>query len=127
MKSEWSSSWKSSKQPRKQRKFRHNAPKHIMNKFVSCHLSPELRKKYNTRSITLRKGDKVKIVRGQFRGKTGSVDRINLKKSRIYVTGIETIKKDGSKAFYPINPSNLMITEIKVDDRTRLKNKGSKK
>ena len=83
MKRKFSIDWKGSKQPRKQRKYRNNAPSHIKNKFLSAHLSKELRKKHNTRNITLKKGDKVKIARGQFKGKTGAVDRINLKKAKV--------------------------------------------
>ena len=29
------------------------------------------------------------------------------------------MKKDGSKAFYPIYVSNLMITELNLDDKER--------
>ena len=46
MKKKFSESWKSSKQVRKQRKYRYNAPLHIKQKFVNVHLAKELRKKY---------------------------------------------------------------------------------
>lgn len=121
MKRKFSIDWKGSKQPRKQRKYRNNAPSHIKNKFLSAHLSKELRKKHNTRNITLKKGDKVKIVRGQFKGKTGAVDRINLKKAKVYVTGVDVIKKDGTKRSYQIDPSNLIITDFDLDDKARKK------
>ena len=114
-----SKSWKRSKQPRKQRKYRYNAPLHIKQKFMKTHLSKELREKHKTRSLILRKGDKVKIERGQFKNKTGSVDRIDLKKEKIQISGIEVLKKDGTKAFYPINPSNLTITELNLEDKKR--------
>ncbi len=117
----FSSSWKKSKQPRKQRKYRFSAPLHIRQKFVSAHLSKELRKKYNKKSIMLKKGDAVKITRGKFRKKTGKIDRIDLKKVRVYVTGTESTKRDGTKTFSPINPSNIVITELNTDDKRRLK------
>jgi len=31
------------------------------------------------------------------------------------------LKKDGSKVKYSIDPSNLMITELKLEDKRRLK------
>ena len=74
MKTKFSGSWVKSKQPRKQRKYRYNAPLHIRQKFVGAHLSRELRKKYGKRSASLRKGDNVKIMRGQFRNKSGKVE-----------------------------------------------------
>ena len=52
---------------------------------------------------------------------SGKIDRVDLKKTKTYVTGIEIAKKDGTKAFYPIHPSNLIITELNLDDKRRLK------
>ena len=126
MKTKYSSSWKKSKQPRKQRKDRRNAPLHIKQKFVSSHLSKELRKKYKKRSINLRKGDSVKVARGQFKNKSGKVEEVSLKKTSIYISGIETVKRDGTKARYPIHPSNLIITEVNMDDKVRNKIIGRK-
>ena len=120
MKKRFSKSWKKSKQPRKQRKYRYNAPLHIRQKFVNVHLSKELKDKYKTRNVMLRKGDKVKIERGQFKKKSGTVDRIDLKKTKVYINGIEVLKKDGTKTVYPIHPSNLIITELSLDDKKRV-------
>jgi len=121
MKTKFAISWKRSVQPRKQRKYRHNAPLHIRQKFVSAHLSKELRKKYSRRSINLRKGDNVKVMRGQFRNKQGKVEEVDLKKTLIYISGIEISKKDGTKARRPLHPSNLLATELNVDDKMRNK------
>ncbi len=120
---EWSSSWKNSKSPRKQRKYVFNAPLHVKSKLLRSHLSEELQKKYKTRSARVRKGDKVKIMRGTHKGKVGEVDRVNVKRQKVYVQGAETTKKDGSKIFQPIHPSNILIQEMKMDDKKRLKRK----
>lgn len=119
---EWSKFWKSSSKPRKQRKYRYNAPLHIKGKFLSSHLSKELRKKIGKRSIRIRKGDKIIILRGQFKKKKSTVEMVDLKNSKVFVSGVEIKKKDGTKAFYPIDPSNVMITEL-MEDKKRLKNK----
>lgn len=116
---EWSSQWKSSKKPKKQRKYRDNAPLHKKQKLMGCHLSKELRKKHNVRAVQLRKGDKVRIMRGSFRGKTGKVDDVNLKKLKATITGIEVSKKDGSKVKPYIHPSNMMIIELDLSDKRR--------
>ena len=121
MKRKFSTSWKSSKQPRKQKKYRFNAPLHLKQKFVSVHLSKELKKKHNTRSLGLKKGDKVNVLRGQFKKHKGSVERIDLKKCKIYLSGIEVTKKDGNKTTYGIEPSNLIITELNLNDKQRQK------
>lgn len=127
MEKQFSKKWKSSKQPRKQRKYSYNAPLHIKRKFFGAHLSKELRQKYGIRSISLRKEDKVKVMRGSFKGKTGKIDRVNSKNIKVYITGIERIKKDGTKVLIPIHPSNLMITELNLDDKKRLKKKSKEK
>ena len=119
MKNKFSSSWGTSTQPRKQRKYRFNAPLHIKQKFMRAHLSKELRKKYSKRNFSLRKGDNVKIMRGQFRNKHGKIERVNLKGTFVYITGIEVAKRDGTKTLFPIHPSNLMITELNMDDKIR--------
>lgn len=116
---EWVKNWIRSKKPRKQRKYVYNAPLHIRQKMTRVHLSPELRNKYGKRSVGIRKDDKVKILRGQFKGKTGKVVEVNMKKQRVNVEGIENIRKEGTKAFYPLQPSNLMITELFLDDKKR--------
>ncbi len=124
----FSTSWKRSTQPRKQRKYRHNLPLHLKQKMLHVHLSPELRKKYEIRNILIRKGDKVRVMRGQFAKKEGVVERVNLKRERVYVNGIENIKKDGTKLLYPLNSSNLMILSFDLSDKIRkqkLENKTS--
>lgn len=119
MKIEWSKDWKASKRPSKQRKYRYNAPLHVQHSFLGTHLSPELRKKYTVRSVTIRKGDKIIILRGQYKKKTGKVTKVLVKDQKIYVEGIEITKKDGSKTFVPLQPSNLMITELDLTDKYR--------
>ena len=119
MTKKFTSTWKKSTQPRKQRKFRYNAPLHLKQKFMHTHLSSELKKKYLTRNIQLKTGDKVKILRGLSKKKEGKVEKINLKKERVFITGIEKIKKEGTKLLVPFHPSNLMITELNLDDKKR--------
>ena len=107
-------------QPRKQRAYVREAPPHTRGRFLSAHLSKELRQKYKCRSLRLRAGDKVKIMRGLFRNKTGKIDRIDVKKQKVYITGIESTKRDGSKAMRPIHPSNILLQEPDLSDKRRL-------
>jgi large subunit ribosomal protein L24 len=120
MKSVFSKTWKRSVQPRKQRKYSYNAPLQVQKKVsLSSPLSKELRTKYGRRSLTLRKDDTVKILRGQFKGKSGKVTKVNVKDGKVYVEGIENIKKDGTKSMYPLRASNLMLTSLFLDDKKR--------
>ena len=117
---EWSKTWKASKLPKKQRKYFYNLPTHLKGKLLSSHLSKELRKKYGMRNIRIRKGDKVTIMRGQNKGKTGTIENIDTKHTGVYITGIEFTKRDGSKAKQPVHPSNLLIKELDTTDKRRL-------
>lgn len=119
MKKKFSRAWKSSKSPKKQRKYRYQAPLHIKQKFVHVHLDKELRKKYKRRAVQLRKGDKVKILCGAFKKRTETVERIDLKREKVYLSNITKAKKEGTKVKVPIHPSNLMIVELNLEDKKR--------
>ena len=121
MKSVFSTSWKSSKQPRKQRKYRYNAPYHIVSKFLNVNLSKELRKKYQTRSVRVRSGDKVKVMVGGYRKHVGKVEKVDPKNSRVFVEKVEIVKKDGNKVMKPLEPSNLQIIELNTKDKRMFK------
>ena len=96
-------------------------PLHVKRKKMSTHLSPELRKKYNKRSIGIRKGDKVKIMRGEFKGKTAKVEKVSVVKQKVYLEGIKRRKIDGKEVPIPFHASNLMIIELDTSDAWRSK------
>ena len=119
MKQKWSPEWKSSVQPRKQRKYRHNAPLHVRHKFLGARLAPDLTKQFGRRSLAIRKGDEIRVMRGTSKGIKGVVERVNLKKTRVYAEGIMVKNVDGSEVMKPLQPSNVMITKPKMDDKRR--------
>lgn len=114
MKKEFSNKWIASKQPRKQRKYRANAPLHLKKKFVSVNLSKELRKKHGKRNIVVKKDDTVKIMNGKFKGKSGKITKVLLKISKVMIEGIQATKQDGSKVGIRLQPSNLQITALNM-------------
>jgi large subunit ribosomal protein L24 len=116
---QFSSHWNGSKQPRKQRKFVAQAHTKIRQGLMSAHLSKDLRTKYTRRSFSLRKGDTVKVMRGEFTGKVGKVAAVNLTKLRLTIEGLQVQKKDGTKINAVFTPSNLMITELNMEDKKR--------
>lgn len=71
--------------------------------------------------MPVRKGDEVSIKRGDFRGKTGKVSKVELKKLRIFVEGVKQKKISGQEVDAPIQPSNVVITNLNLDDKERLK------
>jgi len=122
MKKRFSKKWISSKQPRKQRKYRAKAPFHLKNKLLSVNLSKDLRKKYGKRNLVLRKGDEVKVMRGKYKGTKGKVTKVLHQFLKVVVEGIQIKKRDGSNANVKLQPSNLQIIELNLSDKRRLKN-----
>lgn len=110
-----------SKKPRKQRKFLYNAPLHIRRKMISAHLSEELREKYKRRSFPLRKGDEVKVMRGEFKGTIGKIVKIDTKEYKVYVDTVKKKRSVGTEYLVPIHPSNLLITNLNLEDKYRIK------
>lgn len=120
MKQKFSIKWNGSRQPRKQRKYLANAPMHVKHELLSANLSKELRKKHTKRNVPLRKGDSIKIMRGEFKGKTGKIDNVDMKRTRVTIEGITRTKKDGTKLNVYFHPSNLQIKELNLDDKKRI-------
>lgn len=110
-----------SKQPRKQRKAIYNATLHKRQNLISAHLSEALRKKHGKRSLNVRKGDTVEVTRGDYAGHKGKVERVSLRKLRVNVAGASVKKTDGTDRYYPIHPSNIIITKLDTTDERRMK------
>jgi len=107
--------------PSKQRKRLFTAPLHVRYKILSAPLAPELREKYGFRSLPVRVGDKVQVMRGDFKGFEGKILSVDRKKFRITIEGITREKVDGTTINVPIHPSKVMITELNLNDKWRRK------
>ena len=127
MKKDFSTKWKASSQPRKQRKFRANAPLHLRKKYLSVNLSKELKKKVRKRNIVVKKGDVVKIMRGKFKGKQGKITQALYKISKVIIENIQVKKIDGSKVNVKMIPSNLQIIEMVSREKKKSKDNISQK
>ena len=87
--------------------------------FFTLRSPKSLREKYNQRSIRVIKGDTVKVVRGDHVGTVGPVDFVLAKKAKIVVDGVSVKKADGTEVPRPIDPSNVMVTELNLEDKRR--------
>lgn len=106
---------------RTSRKKQVNAPLHLKRNMLHIHLSPELRKKLKKRSILVRKGDKVKVLRGSYKGKQGMVIEVDYKKTVLFVEGVSKVNSRGKDVFISIHPSNVMLIERKKEKEGELK------
>ncbi len=112
---------KSSTQPRVQRRQLYTMPLHLRHKLFNAPLSRELREKYGVKRLPVRVGDVVIIMRGDFAGVEGKVVKVDLKRVRIFVEGVQIKKADGTPVYYPIHPSKVMIVKLDLSDKYRLK------
>src|SRR5688572_6487983 len=108
-----------SSQPRKQRLARANAPHHQARKQMASHLSEELLLKYNRRSMTVITGDEVKLLRGDHRGKSGKIVDVDVSVRKVVVEGVTNKKADGTEVPLPVDPSNLLIVKLNLEDKRR--------
>lgn len=108
-----------STQPRKQRKMLYQAPSHERYKHFSAALSSSLKTSHNMRSVPVRVGDTVRVMRGDRKGIEGKVTRVDKKNYKIFVEGITREKVDGTTTLVPIHPSKVMITSLNLDDKWR--------
>ena len=106
-------------QPRKQRKLLYQAPSHVRHKSLSAPLSPSLKASHKVNSIPVRRGDTVRVIRGDRKGTEGKVTRVDQKTYRIFIEGITREKVDGTATPIPIHPSKVMITGLNLDDKWR--------
>ena len=111
----------STKQPRKQRKARYTAHGHYRRRYISSHLSDALIKEYNVRSMPVRKGDIVRVIRGnaEFRDKECVVTDVYTKELKIGLEGVNVKKADGSEVARKIDPSNVIIIKFDLSDPKR--------
>ncbi|MFH1470711.1 MAG: 50S ribosomal protein L24 [Candidatus Micrarchaeota archaeon] len=107
--------------PRTQRKALYQAKLHERHATMGVHLSKELRAKLSTvtRSLPVRKGDRVKIMRGGHKGKTGKVTGVDLRVPAVYVEGIVVRKAKGGEVPFGIHPSKLLLLEADMSDKRR--------
>ncbi|MBM3281828.1 MAG: 50S ribosomal protein L24 [Candidatus Diapherotrites archaeon] len=109
--------------PGKQRKAQYEADLRMQGKNMAAPLSKELRTKHGVRSLAVRVGDTVKVLRGDYLGKSGNVNQVDRKRNKVYIQGVMRKKTDGKEAFLGFRPSNVMIIGIDMKDKKRIKKK----
>ena len=108
-----------SKSPRKQRRRVQNATLHERKNMLKCRLDEFLQEEYGLRSLVVKKGDLVRIMRGQFRDTEGKVTEVSYKKGVVYLDNATITKADGKESSVPIHPSNLLLVKLELNDERK--------
>ena len=105
---------------RVQRKYALGAPSSVKRKLMSCHLSKSLRDQYKLRSLPIKRGDEVKILKGKAKGKSGKVVQVYRKRNCIYVDKVQREKQNGQTVFLPIKPCYCVVEKLFINkDRSK--------
>lgn len=67
----------------------------------------------------MRKGDTVKIMRGDFTGIEGKVTRVDCSRERLFVEGLTREKVSGTSALVAVHSSKVAITNLNLSDKWR--------
>ena len=105
--------------PSKQRKLLYQSPAHRVRKLLTAPLSDELRTSHGRRSYPVRKGDTVKILRGDFAGIEGKITDVDTGKQRVFIEGVQREKGAGTQANVSVHSSKVIITKLNLDDKWR--------
>lgn len=95
--------------------------KHKREKLLGANLSENLRKQHNKRSMRVIKGDTVRILRGEYVGVEGKVEKVNTERSTLSIEGVQREKIRGGKVKVQIHASNVQIISVNTDDDYRMK------
>lgn len=102
------------KSKRKQRKRFFNQPNHMRSKLFSTKLNEDLENEYGIKRLTIRNGDTVQVVRGEFKDMEGKVSKIDRQKGQLFIEGASIEKSSGTTFDIPIHPSNVVLTKIET-------------
>jgi large subunit ribosomal protein L24 len=95
--------------------------KHKRDKFLGANLSVNLREQHNKRSMRVIKGDTVRILRGEYVGIEGKVEKVNTERSTLSIEGVQREKIRGGNVKVQVHASNVQIISLNTDDDYRLK------
>lgn len=108
-----------SRQPHKQRTAQRDAALHERQDQVRAHLSEELREEFGQRSVRVNAGDTVRVTRGDAAGEEAEVSEVDLRDAAVFVEDVTVEKADGEEVPRPLDASNLVVTDLDLDDARR--------
>ena len=91
----------------------------IRSKQLGSPLSKDLQKKYGKRSMRVILGDTVKVMRGEYRGVDGKISKVSIADNSVAIEGVKKEKSKGEKFDVLIRSTNVVITNLNLDDHWR--------
>jgi len=97
----------------------YGAPTHRRSRSVGANLSPDLRTQYGVRSIRVKEGDSVKVMRGEYKGIEGKVNKVHTDSGRLAIEGIQREKVRGGNVPVLVHASKVMVVGLNLGDKWR--------
>lgn len=82
-------------------------------------LSDELKSKYGRNTIRVRIGDSVKLMKGEYSGVEGKVQKVYANEGRLTIEGVHREKIAGGTTPIRIRSSIVLVTGVNLDDKLR--------
>jgi large subunit ribosomal protein L24 len=96
-----------------------HTPKHVRDATIHSTLADNLREEYGKRSVRVIKGDNVRVMRGEYNGIEGKIEKVNTQRGTLAIEGIQREKVRGGNVKVQIHASNVKIIGLNLDDKTR--------
>jgi large subunit ribosomal protein L24 len=96
-----------------------HTPKHVRDRMIHSTLAENLREEYGRRSIRVIKGDNVRVMRGEYNGIEGKIEKVNTQRGTLAIEGIQREKVRGGNVKVQIHASNVKIIGLHLDDKKR--------
>ncbi len=82
-------------------------------------LSSDMKVKYARSTVRVRPGDSVKLIKGEYSGIEGKIQKVYPKEGRVTIEGITREKIAGGTTPVKIAIPNLIVTNLNLDDKWR--------
>jgi large subunit ribosomal protein L24 len=96
-----------------------NTPKHVLDSRICSSLTDDLRKQYGRRSARVVKGDTVKVMRGEYAGIEGKVEKVTTERGTLAIEGVQREKIKGGNVKVQIHASDVTIMSFNLQDKYR--------
>ncbi|HEY6166122.1 MAG TPA: 50S ribosomal protein L24 [Nitrososphaeraceae archaeon] len=96
-----------------------HVPKHLHDARICSTLIEDLRRQYNRRNARVIKGDTVKVMRGEYTGIEGKVEKVNTERGTLAIEGVQREKIKGGNVKVQIHASNVTIVGLNLQDKYR--------
>lgn len=97
-----------------------HVPKHVRDAMICSSLADNLREQYTRKSVRVKKGDNVRVMRGEYSGIEGKIEKVNTQRGTLAIEGVQREKVRGGNVKVQIHASNVQIIGLNLEDKLRV-------